>query len=122
MYEITNKTGVRSSNTRLFSQVITVQSRKKMQAKVQNTKKEVDDIYERDRNIKWRNCRMFVRERGRSHRMRLANSDRAAKPEITVRLQGTSATSGANKRVHENKTSPGRTGVGELSEIWPVEL
>lgn len=64
---------------------------------------------------------MFVQNRGRSHRMCLANSDRVAKPETMVRLQDSSATVGANKRVHENKTSPGRTGAGELSGIWPVE-
>lgn len=43
-----------------------------MQAKVQNTKR-IDDIYKRDRNIKWRKGRTSARKRDRSQIVFLAN-------------------------------------------------
>lgn len=64
---------------------------KKMQAKVQNAKR-VDDIYKRDRNIKWRKGSTSAWKRDRSQIVFLAHSDGAAKPERVVRLREDGAT------------------------------
>lgn len=57
MYEISNKAGVRGSFSKQSQPI-----QKKTQAIVQNAKR-VDDIYKHDRNIKWRNGRMFAWKR-----------------------------------------------------------
>lgn len=86
MYEITNKAGVRGSLPKQSQPI-----QKKTQAKVQNAKR-VDDIYKRDRNIKWKNGRTFAWKRHRSRIVFLANSDGAANPERVVRLREKGAT------------------------------
>lgn len=95
MYEITNKAGVRGSKMQRSRPI-----QKRMQAKVQNAKR-VDDIYKRDRNIKWRNGRI------QSQIVLLANSDGAAKPERVVRLRDNGATVLSSKTVSKG-TKPGR--------------